>query len=187
MSNVQRTPIHHRKIDIHSFLREDGLWDLEATLVDVKAYDFTKANNTVMKAGDAVHDMTICITVTEDGEVVAAKASYVAAPYAEVCFSIQEAYQQLVGLHLLKGFRQKVKERFAKTQGCTHMSELTILLPTVFVQSLSKKRNQRNEDLGKRPFQLEGCHALRLDSDAVKEFYPKWYSSHSNDLMNELQ
>lgn len=175
MNAINRTPIHTRKIQMESFLRDDGLWDLEATLLDVKAYDFTKKNGKVMHAGDAVHDMKICITVTEAGEIVAAQARYAAAPYEQSCYSISEAYQQLVGMHLLRGFRQKVKEKFAKTAGCTHMSELVVLLPTVFVQSLSKQRNQKDQHLGRKPFQLEGCHALRLESEAVKEFYPEWY------------
>ncbi|MCQ9328595.1 DUF2889 domain-containing protein [Pelistega suis] len=172
-----RTPIHTRRIEMQTFLREDDKWDLEATLLDVKAYAFTKKNGAVVNPGDAIHDMKICLTVTEDGLIEDAKASYIAAPYNEVCFSIQEAYRQLIGLHLLRGFRQKVKEKFAKTEGCTHMSELVALLPTVFVQSLAKRRNKRNADLGKRPFQLEGCHALRLDSPAVQEFYPEWYKA----------
>lgn len=172
---MKRTPVHTRKIQMDSFLRDDGMWDLEAILLDIKSYDFTKKNGRVVHAGDAVHDMKICITVTEAGDIVDAKASYVAAPYEQVCYSIQDAYKQLVGLHLLRGFRQKVKEKFTKTAGCTHMSELVALLPTVFVQSLSKQRNQKDQNLGRKPFQLEGCHALRLDSEAVKEFYPEWY------------
>ena len=55
------------------------------------------------------------------------------------------------------------------------MSELVILLPTVFVQSLSASRNRKEATSGKKPFQLEGCHALALTSPVVKEFYPDWY------------
>lgn len=174
---TNRTPIHTRRIEMQSFLRDDDKWELEATLLDVKAYPFTKKNGIVMEPGDAVHDMKICLTVTEDGLIEHVQASYVAAPYQEICFGAQSLYQQLEGLHLLRGFRQKVKERFAKTEGCTHMSELVVLLPTVFVQSLAKRRNKRDSDLGKRPFQLEGCHALKLSSPAVKEFYPEWYKA----------
>ena len=57
------------------------------------------------------------------------------------------------------------------------MTELSHVLPTVAVQSLSGRRREQQssgyED--KRPFQLEGCHALRLDGPVAKEFYPKWY------------
>lgn len=97
----QRTPIHTRRIQMDSFLRQDGLWELEATLVDVKAYDFTKKNGDIMFAGDAIHDMKICLTVTETGEIIAVQVHYIAAPYGLSCSSISSAYQQLVGMHLL--------------------------------------------------------------------------------------
>lgn len=183
MSNatpVARTPMHERKLQINSFVREDGLWDLEASLLDVKAYDFVKLSGKTHVAGTPVHDMLICVTVTEEGEIVEAKVKYGAAPYNDTCFAIESAYNALVGMHLLRGFRNAVRERFARVEGCTHMSELAVLLPTVFVQSLANRRNQkRTETQGKRPFQLEGCHALRLDSPAVKEFFPQWYQAKS--------
>lgn len=180
---LARTPIHERKIQINSYLRDDDLWDLEATLLDVKAYDFPKKSGAIHFVGNAVHDMSICVTVTQEGEIVAAKAKYHAAPYDKTCFAIENAYNALIGLHLLRSFRQRVRERFARTRGCTHMSELIVLLPTVFVQSLAKARNKRNESQGKRPFQLEGCYALRLGSPAVKEFFPQWYRADSaNDV-----
>ena len=160
---------------IDSYERDDGLWDLEAKLVDFKSYDFTKSDGSVRKAGEAVHDMNICLTVDQSGLIVDAKVHYDAAPYGAVCRSIEEAYKDFVGLHLLRGFRHKVREKFSKTKGCTHMSELSTLIPTVFVQGLSSKRINNAVDSGRRPFQLEGCHAYSLDSAVVKEFYPQWY------------
>ena len=174
-SSVHRKPIHTRKIDMNSFLREDGLWELEATLLDVKAYDFSKRNGSIKVAGSPVHNMKICLLVSEDGEVLDVNAHYDDAPYDHVCMAIESAYKGLIGLHLLKNFRNSVKARYARTAGCTHMSELVVLLPTVFVQSLSMQRNQKEASRGKKPFQLEGCHALALTSPVVKEFYPEWY------------
>ena len=120
---------------MNSFLREDGLWELEATLLDVKAYDFPKRNGSIKVAGSPVHNMTICLLVSEDGEVRDARAHYDDAPYEQNCSAIEKAYKGLIGLHLLRNFRNAVKERFSRTSGCTHMSELVVLLPTVFVQS----------------------------------------------------
>ena len=37
---VSRTPIHKRFITTQVYERDDGLWDLEATLIDKKDYDF---------------------------------------------------------------------------------------------------------------------------------------------------
>ena len=58
---VRRKKIHTRQMAIESYERDDGLWDLEAKLVDFKSYDFTRSDGSVRKAGEAVHDMTICL------------------------------------------------------------------------------------------------------------------------------
>lgn len=157
------------------------MWELEATLLDVKAYDFPKRNGSIKVAGSPVHNMTICLLVSEDGEVRDARAHYDDAPYEQNCSAIEKAYKGLIGLHLLRNFRNVVKERFSRTSGCTHMSELVVLLPTVFVQSLSVSRNRKEAQSGKKPFQLEGCHALALTSPVVKEFYPEWYVNENRE------
>ena len=174
--DVEREALHTRTVRVDAYARSDGQWDLEAELIDVKHYDFERRVG-VHKAGDPVHHMQLRVTFDEAFTVTAAQAGYDAAPYGEHCMAIDSAYQGLVGMNLLKGFRDAVKRRFARVQGCTHMTELSYVLPTVAVQALSSKRSEERatgED-ETRPFQLEGCHALRLDGPVAKEFYPKWY------------
>lgn len=175
LGSSARKPIHTRSITMNSFLREDGLWELEANLVDVKAYDFPTKQSGMHRAGDPVHDMTIVLLVTRDGAITDVQARYAAAPYGPACMAIEEAYRGLIGLHLLRQFRNAVRERFGRIDGCTHMSELVVLLPTVFVQSLSAQRREQAQQAGRKPFQLDGCHALALTSPTVREFYPEWY------------
>ena len=170
-----RKPIHTRSITMNSYLREDALWEVEAHLVDVKAYDFPTSRGAMHLAGDPVHDMTIVLLVTADGLITDVRAKYESAPYDAACMAIEDAYRGLIGLHLLRQFRAAVRERFGTIDGCTHMSELVVLLPTVFVQSLSAQRRERAQQAGKKPFQLDGCHALALTSPVVKEHYPQWY------------
>ncbi|AHG63907.1 DUF2889 domain-containing protein [Advenella mimigardefordensis] len=175
LGSSARKPIHTRSITMDSYLREDALWELEAHLVDVKSYDFPTKVGAMHKAGDPVHDMTIVLLVTQEGLITDVRAKYQAAPYNAACMAIEQAYRGLVGLHLLRQFRAAVRERFGRVDGCTHMSELVVLLPTVFVQSLSAQRREQAEKTGKRPFQLEGCHALAVTSPVVREHYPEWY------------
>ena len=54
--------------------RDGGLWDLEAELIDVKAYDFPKRDGEVFKAGDPIHHMHLRITIDGDFTIVAAQA-----------------------------------------------------------------------------------------------------------------
>jgi len=188
---IARTPLHTRTYRVDAFVREDGLVDLEAELVDVKGYDFPRSSGEIHKAGRPVHHMHLRVTIDDSFTITAAQAAYDIAPYARHCAGIAPDYAGLVGMNLLRGFRHAVKARFGRIQGCTHLSELSYLLPTVAVQSSAGKRRKAkvNADTSqpdahampaapappKRPFELEGCHALRLDGPVVREFYPLWY------------
>lgn len=173
-----RQPLHTRSIRVQSYARDDGKWDLEAELIDVKAYDFHKRDGVMFKAGQPIHHMHLRITIDGDFTIVAAQAVYDAAPYGEHCMAIESAYADLIGMNLLKGFRRQVKERFGHVEGCTHMTELSQVLPTAAVQTMANRRRQESNP-NRRPFQLDGCHALSTDGPVVAEHYPKWYTGGS--------
>lgn len=177
-SQVSRKPLHTRSIQVRSFEREDGLWDLEAELIDVKSYDFSASAGTrVHRAGQPIHHMLLRVTIDSGFTITQAEACYDAAPYGQNCMAITPDYSDLAGMNLLRGFRQAVKERFGRTAGCTHMSELAAVLPTVAVQTMAgERRKAASSNPDQRPFQLEGCHALRLDGPVAREFYPRWYA-----------
>ena len=103
-------------------------------------------------------------------------------PYPGHCDDHGDAYARLAGLNLLKGFRRAVKERLGGTAGCTHLTELTQVLPTAVVQAFAGEvlDTREGSDSGERPFQIDRCHALRADGPAVKLFYPRWYRSSSD-------
>jgi len=186
-SDSPRKSMHTRTVRVEAFLREDGLWDLDAELLDVKGYDFSKHSGALHPAGLPVHKMQLRVTIDDEFTIKAAVAAYEAAPYNQNCFQIASDYQDLVGMNLLRGFRNAVKERFGRTAGCTHMTEMSYLLPTVAIQSRAgRPRKQRDAELpNKRPFQLEGCHALRLDGEVAKEFYPEWYTGPDAEVRRE--
>ncbi len=169
-----RKPLHNRSIQVHSFEREDGLWDVEAELIDSKAFSYFKRDGSEQKIGQAFHHMHLRITIDSTFTILDAVAAYDASPFGEPCTSIVGAYRDLIGMNLLKSFRQQVKERFSRTAGCTHMTELAAVLPTAAVQTMSGQRRNA-ADPTKRPYQLGGCTAWRLDGPITKELYPQWY------------
>lgn len=178
---LPREPLHTRSIRVNTYVREDGQWDLEAELIDVKAYDFpVRGGASTHRAGDPIHHMHLRVTIDDTFTITAAIADYDAAPYNENCTAIAPDYRNLIGMNLLRNFRQVVKDRFGKTAGCSHMTELSYVLPTVAIQTMANKRRKEQlapEQQTRRPFQLEGCHALRLDGPVVQELYPKWYTT----------
>jgi len=178
-SQIARTPLHTRSIRVHAFARADDSLDLEAELIDVKAYDIPLSRG-VRRAGEPIHHMWLRITVDQEYTITEACTHYDAAPYGAQCGSITPEYGGLVGMNLLRGFRRAVKDRFGRAAGCTHLSELTAVLPTAAIQARAGERRkmaQQTRTAGERPFQLGACHALRLDGAVVQEFYPQWYES----------
>lgn len=170
-SPVAREPLHTRAIEIRGYKRADGLYDVEGHLVDTKPYDFKLAAG-VRKAGEPIHSMWLRITVDRNLVIVDAQATMDAVPYPEYCASIEPAYRKLVGIAIRPGYLQKVKELFAGVQGCTHVTELAAALATGAFQTMA---GQKLQDPGKKPFQLDRCHALDATSPVVGRYYPRWY------------
>lgn len=176
--------VHTRTIRVGAYARDDGLWDLEAELADVKEKDFALAVG-VRKAGDPVHSMQLRLTIDTALNIVDAAAHSDWVPYPGHCDAFGDAYRRLIGLNLGRGFPRNVNERLGGTQGCTHLTELAAVLPTAAIQAFAgevyRPRDQAHEPeaadhqaADKRPFQLDRCRALRVDGPAVARFYPRW-------------
>ena len=165
---------HTRSITVQAFSRDDGLWDVEARLTDMKTRDVELAA-VVRKVGEPIHDMTLRVTIDTSLRVVAASAISEAVPYPGSCENITPDYGQLVGLNLLNGFYREVRQRLSGVSGCTHLTELASVLPTAAVQAFAGDVFHTDGNADKQPFQLDRCHALRTDGAAVREFYPRWY------------
>jgi hypothetical protein len=169
---------HTRAIHIEAFARDDGLWDIDARITDTKTRD-SKLASGVRPAGAPIHDLSLRLTIDLQLNVVNAEAVSDAVPYPGYCDTIGPDYSKLVGLNLLKGFRDGVRQRMAGIQGCTHLTELAQVLPTAAVQAfagdvIDTRDGDRADDQQHKPFQLDRCHALRTDGAAVARFYPRW-------------
>ncbi len=171
---------HTRAIQIEAFARDDGLWDIDARITDIKTRDATLASG-VRPAGMPMHDLSLRLTIDTRLTIVDAEAVSDAVPYPGYCNTIGPAYKHLVGLNLLKGFRQELKQRLSGIDGCTHLTELAQILPTAAIQAFAGEvfastsdGTGSNEQSNQKPFQLDRCHALRTDGAAVAEYYPRW-------------
>jgi Protein of unknown function (DUF2889) len=167
---------HRRSIEVQIYARGNGLWEVDAEITDVKTRDAKLAGG-VREAGEPIHDMLLRIVVDEQFNVLEAGSQTRAMPYPGQCDAHGDAYRRLVGLNLLKGFRRDVIARLGGAAGCTHLTELTQVLPTAVVQAFAGDVLDTREDSisDQPPFQIDRCHALRSDGPAVREFYPRWY------------
>lgn len=174
---VSRTLRHTRAITVDAYAREDGLWDLDANIRDVKPRDITLASGD-RPGGVPVHDLKLRVTIDRDLNIVDAEAASDSVPFPGFCETIGPAYKKLIGLSLVNHFRLHLKDRLTGVLGCTHLTELAQVLPTAALQAFSDDNTDAPVSVGAassdRPFELDRCHALRSDGPAVAKYYPRW-------------
>ena len=172
-----RTLKHTRAISVDAFLREDGLWDLDARITDIKTGD-ARLGSGPRPAGSPIHDLSLRVTINTEFTVVDAESVSDAVPYPGYCNTISPDYKKLIGLNLMRGFRLGLKDRLSGAAGCTHLTELAQILPTAAVQAFAgdviDTRDGAGAEQTVKPFQLDRCHALRTDGPAVAKYYPRW-------------
>jgi hypothetical protein len=167
-----RTRLHQRRIALDGFKREDGLWDIEGHLTDIKDYDFGHFTG-LHPAGAPVHDMWMRITIDSTLTILDAEAMMAARPYAGECEKISANYKALIGLRIAPGFTNAVRRVLGGTKGCAHLTEMVSALATAAFQTLS---SEINEDATRvQPSHLDRCHALRLEGPVVQRYYPSWF------------
>jgi hypothetical protein len=171
-----RTLKHRRRIDIEVFARGNGLWEVDAQLSDVRTDDVTLATG-VRPAGQPIHDMLLRLVVDERFNILEAGAETRAMPYPGLCNDHGDVYGRLAGLNLMHQFRAAVRQRLGGVLACTHITEMTQALPTAVVQAFAGTVIDTRGDAAsaQQPFQIDRCHALRANGEAVRIHYPRWY------------
>ncbi|MCO6415412.1 DUF2889 domain-containing protein [Siccirubricoccus sp. KC 17139] len=183
----RRELLHLRDIQLRGWQREDGLFDIEAHLLDRKAYDFENDDRGVMKAGEPLHGMWIRLTIRDDMEIVACEASSDHTPYA-LCPGAAPNFARLAGLRIGPGFNRAVNERVGGVLGCTHLREVLAQMATVAFQTLYpiRARKEREEAARiaaaggtppqRKPALLGTCIAYAPDSPVTLARWP-WLRS----------
>ncbi|HUC61562.1 MAG TPA: DUF2889 domain-containing protein [Alphaproteobacteria bacterium] len=175
-----REPIHTRRVECRGYRRADGLWDIEAHLVDTKSYVFKNGWRGEIEPGVPVHEMWIRVTLDDAFIVHDAEAASDYVPFAP-CPEAAPQFKRLKGLKIGTGWRRKVQEMFGGSQSCTHLVELLGPLATTAFQTIYPLRESREREAiarGPRPRPpiIDTCHALRSDGEVVKRFWPEFYT-----------
>ena len=192
---VKREPMHKRRIEVQGFLREDGLLDVDARLVDTKPYTFANDESGEVPAGRPLHEMLVRMTVDDRLTIVACEAVTVHSPYAN-CGGGAENMGVLVGLALKAGFIKAANERLRGPLGCTHIREMLQQIATVAHQTMWPVRErararalaeaQRRDpslvvraesgDDGGSVGQLNTCFAYSSAGPVVQKRWPHLYT-----------
>lgn len=173
-ADANRRLQHHRKISVEAYSRDDGLWEIDATVSDTKTHETQRVGG-IRPAGEPIHDLKLRLVVDTRMNILQSGAESRSVPYPGHCEAHGDRYAQLVGLNLLQGFRRAATERLGGVRGCTHITELAGVLPTAVVQAMAATVFDPQGESGVQPFQLDRCHALSLEGEVVRLHYPAWF------------
>jgi hypothetical protein len=177
-ASPRRSEIHHRQIDMRGYQRDDGLYEIDARVVDRKTHPVQPpGGSTAVPAGEAVHDMSVRIVVSDELEIVDIVAATDAGPYP-ACKEAPPTLQALKGARIAPGWTRLVKERLGGVASCTHLMELMIPLGTAAYQTLARERLSRPEPVDTRgvPRKVDSCYAYAAHREVVRVRWPQHYA-----------
>jgi hypothetical protein len=178
--SVARKKLHHRQISCEGFIRDDGLWDIEANLLDSRTYDCSydeTHRGGLIRAGEPVHDMWLCLTIDLDFVIHEVAASSDKTPFG-ACTQATAAMQGLVGIKMGSGWMRLVRQKIGSRQGCTHLIDLLGPISATAYQTLHAELEKQAASLPvqQKPTILDTCFALSSDGDVVKKRWPDFYT-----------
>ncbi len=175
-----RTHVHTRSVEYRGYQRDDGLWDIEAELTDAKTYAQTRHDGSTMPAGEAVHGMTIRLTVDDAMKISDVAVGMPATPFPE-CQQAKPPMARLIGCTLGSGWRKAIEHALGGTQGCTHLRELLFNMATAAYQTVPLYRMHLRRLAGlpepvlkRPPPHLGQCLAWDFDGPVVKRYKPEF-------------
>ncbi len=175
-----RQSAHTRTVTFRGFEREDGLWDIEAELTDVKPFEIT-LDGRHLSPGMPVHGLQIRLTIDDQMVIHAVATAMDHIPQAE-CVQAPKHMDRLIGCTLGRGWRRTTEERLGRTEGCTHLREMLFNMATAAIQMLYNGLPRKRERLGlpvppmtRMPPHLDQCMTWALDGPATERNYPMFF------------
>lgn len=181
LGDSERELMHTRQITCRAYRRKDGLWEIEASVVDEKAQEMPFRSREPIRPGERVHDMSITFLIDDDFTILDVAAKMLAAPWPP-CPETLAVYRRLVGLQIRRGFSRLVRERVGGEQGCSHLTDVITQVGNTYTQASWPDRYARQIAIDADPRRwpdarttafVGGCHAWRHGGETVRREYPE--------------
>jgi hypothetical protein len=185
-NSADRREIHHRVIDMKAFARNDGLFEVQARLVDRKPFPFLRiAKPEPTPAGLPLHDLSIRLTVDRGYVVRGLEAASDVTPF-DLCREAERTLLALVGERITSGWSSKVKSVLRGAASCTHLMEMLIPMATTAFQGIRGLAKEGNSsiDAVTTPINLDSCYAYASDREVVRLYWPQHYRAPESDKSN---
>ena len=175
-----RRELHHRIVDMHCYARDDGLFDVEAHLLDTRGYTALRfTGDKIREAGQPVHDIRVRLTLDEHYVVRDVEASSDITPYA-LCRETEATVKVLIGEAVVAGWSSKVKAALRGAASCNHLLDMLVTMASTAYQGIRAfKRLERGEIGEKSVPRLDSCYSYAADREVVRMYWPAHYRGRS--------
>jgi hypothetical protein len=165
---------------MRAYARDDGLYDVEAHLVDRKPFTHKRfSSEEYTPAGEPIHDLRVRITLDGDYVVQQIEAAADVTPFS-ICKEAESTLSVLVGERIARGWSSVVKERLRGSASCNHLMEVLIPLATTAMQgivSLNSQGNGHKLNSEGVPVKIDSCYAYGRQRDVVQRLWPQHHQA----------
>ena len=127
-----------------------------------------------------IHDMELRLKVARGSyTITAVKATMFSHPH-EDCADIESAFDQLIGLSIVRGYTRQVQELLGRERGCSHLEFLARAVGPVVIQAITSLAARERLAAGgaattsPSPFVLGSCHIWAEDGPAQVKLSLGW-------------
>ncbi len=165
--------VHTRKIEIHTYDLGDHRVLVEGKLADTRIPQSPAGEP---ESGPVlVHHLIARIWVQGPDLTISAVEAEMDQIPREMCPEILPGMQKLVGLKVITGFTQRVKDLIGDVKGCSHLTSLFLTLGPVAVQgywaAYGRRPGARSLENPAVSRVLDSCHVWRKDGPYVRSLF----------------
>jgi hypothetical protein len=174
----EREELHQRQIIMKAYKRQDGLFDIEARMMDTKSAPFSAPlSKQPLSPGQPIHDLWIRLVVDESLFIHEALAVSDSTPFP-VCKEASVTLSVLKGERIGTGWNKIVREKLKGAASCTHLMELLTPMATTAMQAMwpIKQKSPVRLDATGRPVKIDSCYAYAANRTVIQQLYPEHYT-----------
>lgn len=171
--------LHRRLVEMVGSRRSDGNYEVQGHLTDRKGHPLTPPGRAdTIEAGQALHEMRVCLVFTSQYEVVDVRASTDASPYPSVCPGAAATLAVLKGERIEQGWSKLVKGKLGGVNSCAHLVDLLIAMGSVAFQTTAQERlaEQAAMPEDRRPSKIDSCFAFASHRPVVQAVWPRYFT-----------